>query len=66
LAGVAVNKAPEGRNNGNLWANAREMRNALAIWPDHIASIVDGVDRKVINFPTYQHVFTFVYMVLVC
>jgi integrase len=33
---------------------AREMKNALAIWSDHIASIITGSERKVVNFPTFQ------------
>ena len=61
-----MNKAPESRNEEIYGLMGARCRNALAIWSDQIASIVDGVDRKVINFPTYQHVFTFVYMVLVC
>jgi integrase len=34
---------------------AREMKNALAVWSDHVASIVTGSEQKVVNFPTYKH-----------
>jgi integrase len=29
----------------------REVKNALAIWADHVASIVTGTERKLISFP---------------
>jgi hypothetical protein len=28
-----------------------EMRNALAIWGDHVRTIVEGGEHKVVNFP---------------
>jgi integrase len=33
---------------------AREMKNALAVWSDHVASIVAGSERKVIPGPGYK------------
>jgi integrase len=30
---------------------AREMKNALSVWSDHIASIISGGERKVVAFP---------------
>jgi len=30
---------------------AKEMKNALAIWSEHVRSIVDGSERKVVPFP---------------
>jgi integrase len=30
---------------------AREVKNALAIWADHVASIVGGEERKILQFP---------------
>jgi integrase len=29
----------------------REVKNALAIWADHVASIVSGEERKILQFP---------------
>jgi integrase len=29
----------------------REVKNALAIWADHVASITSGEDRKILQFP---------------
>jgi integrase len=29
----------------------REVKNALAIWADHVASIVGGGERKILQFP---------------
>lgn len=31
---------------------AREMKNALAVWSDHVASITSGTKRKVVQFST--------------
>jgi len=35
----------------NRSAYTREVKNALAIWADHVASIVSGEERKIIQFP---------------
>jgi integrase len=35
----------------NLATYKAEVRNALAIWADHVASIVSGEERKILQFP---------------
>jgi len=35
----------------NRSAYTREVKNALAIWADHVASIVSGEERKILQFP---------------
>jgi integrase len=39
----------------NYAAYAREMRNALAVWSEHIVSITTGSVPKVVQLPTLQH-----------
>jgi integrase len=38
----------------NRSTGAREMKNALAVWSDHIASITSGSERKIVNFPAIK------------
>jgi integrase len=38
----------------NKAAYVREMRNALAVWSEHVASIVTGDERKVVPGPGYK------------
>jgi integrase len=35
----------------NRSAYTREVKNALAIWADHVVSVVSGADRKILQFP---------------
>jgi integrase len=35
----------------NRSAYTREVKTALAIWADHVASVVSGEDRKILQFP---------------
>ena len=35
----------------NRSAYTREVKNALAIWADHVASIVSGEEKKILQFP---------------
>jgi integrase len=35
----------------NRSAYTREVKNALAIWADHVASIISGEERKILQFP---------------
>jgi integrase len=35
----------------NISPYEREVRNALATWADHLASIISGGERKILQFP---------------
>jgi hypothetical protein len=35
----------------NVSPYEREVRNALALWADHVASIVSREERKILQFP---------------
>jgi hypothetical protein len=35
----------------NRSAYIREIKNALAVWADHVVSIVSGEERKILQFP---------------
>jgi hypothetical protein len=34
----------------------REVRNALAVWSEHVAAIVSGEERKILQFPAENRV----------
>ena len=33
----------------------RQVRAALALWTDHVQSIIEGVERKIVSFPKAAH-----------